>query len=200
MRAAGSVLRVAVHCSAALLRESIHAAIGEARDLALWWPDPSSPADLLLWAGRSGSELGGASPTGPRCGAVLLDIGGGIGPIGAGLHGFRGYLPPEADAERLRLCLRRVAGGQTDAPEPHLAPLVRALALGPLDDDESAILRLLALGRSQRQMQDALSMSARTLQRRIAGLSERLGGSSSPHLAAMAVALGLGWPWERDSP
>jgi DNA-binding CsgD family transcriptional regulator len=97
------------------------------------------------------------------------------------------------------LCLRRIAAGQPDAPEPYLVPLVRTLTLPPLDDEERGILRLMALGRSQREMQEALSMSARTLQRRIATLLSRLGGNSGGHLAAMAVALGVGWPWEPGS-
>jgi DNA-binding NarL/FixJ family response regulator len=58
------------------------------------------------------------------------------------------------------------------------------------------ILRLLALGRSQRQMEEALGISERTLQRRITGLQERLAGTCGHHLGAIAVALGLGWPWE----
>jgi DNA-binding CsgD family transcriptional regulator len=192
-------LRVVVLCAVTLLRERLDAAIRADSRVELCRPDASTPADLSLWAAGSGRDLQrlrAACRSTPRCGAVLLDTAGQIGPVGAGLHGFRGYLPPETDAERLRLCLRRVAAGQPDAPEPHLVALVRTLALPPLDEAERAILRLLALGRSQREMQDALSMSARTLQRRIADLQARLGGNSSSHLAAIAVALGVGSPWE----
>jgi DNA-binding NarL/FixJ family response regulator len=192
---------VAVLCATALLRDGLEAVVQAAPDLCLWAPQESQQPGVALWVAESGAGLHAlresALPV-PRHRAVLLDTAGRLGPRGAGLHGFLGYLPPEADADRLRLCLRRVADGQPDAPEPYLVTLVRTLAAAPLEELDRAILRRLALGRSQRQMEEALGVSERTLQRRITALQERLGGVCGHHLGAIAVALGLGWPWESE--
>jgi DNA-binding NarL/FixJ family response regulator len=194
-------VRVALLCATALLREGLQEVIHVAPDLRLWEPTVPGPPDVVLWVAESGAGLQvlRQSPfRDPWRGAVLLDTAGRLGPAGAGLQGFLGYLPPEVESDRLRLCLRRVAVGQPDAPEPHLGALVRALAAPPLEPLDQEILRLLALGRSQRQMEAALGISERTLQRRITALQERLAGSCGHHLGAIAVALGLGWPWDGE--
>jgi DNA-binding NarL/FixJ family response regulator len=190
---------VAVLCATALLREGVEGVIRAAPELCLWAPGEHGQPDVALWVAESGAGLQvlreAALPV-PGHRSVLLDTAGRLGPRGAGLHGFLGYLPPEVDAERLCLCLRRVADGQPDAPEPFLLALVRTLAAAPLEELDREILRRLALGRSQRQMEEALGISERTLQRRITALQERLQGTCGHHLGAIAVALGLGWAWE----
>jgi DNA-binding NarL/FixJ family response regulator len=195
------VIQVAVLCASALLREGLEEVIRAAPDLSVWEPGARGRPDAILWAAESGAGLQVLRETAfPDAGrrAVLLDTAGRLGPRVAALHGFLGYLPPEVDADRLHLCLRRVATGQPDAPEPYLVSLVRTLAAPPLEEPDRQILRLLALGRSQRQMEEALGISERTLQRRITALQERLAGTCGHHLGAIAVALGLGWPWEEE--
>jgi DNA-binding NarL/FixJ family response regulator len=190
---------VAVLCATALLREGVEAIVQAAPDLCLWMPEVSGQPKVALWVAESGAGLQvlrECALSVPARRAVLLDTAGRLGPRGAGLHGFWGYLPPEVDSDRLHLCLRRVATGQPDAPEPHLVALVRTLEAARLEELDREILRRLALGRSQRQMEEALGISERTLQRRITALQERLEGACGHHLGAIAVALGLGWPWE----
>src|SRR5262249_1552188 len=113
---------VAVLCATALLREGLEAVVRAAPDLCLWAPEAAGQPHRVLGAAESGAGLQvlreSALPV-PGRRAVLLDTAGRLGPRGAGLHGFLGYLPPEADADRLHLCLRRVADGQPDAPEPY---------------------------------------------------------------------------------
>jgi DNA-binding NarL/FixJ family response regulator len=195
------MISVAVLCATALLREGVEGVIRAAPELCLWAPEEHGQPDVALWVAESGAGLQvlreSVLPV-PGNRAVLLDTAGRLGPRGAGLHGFLGYLPPEVDAERLHLCLRRVAAGQPDAPEPHLVALVQTLAAARLEELDCEILRRLALGRSQRQMEEALGISERTLQRRITALQERLQGTCGHHLGAIAVALGLGWPWEDE--
>lgn len=201
--------KVAIRCAAGLLRDGLATAIAAAGDMSVLPPENAAPAeagmgrpaapaaDVALWVAESGAGLEAlGSPDLPRD-AVLFDVAGRLGPVVAGLHGFRGYLPPDVAAPRLLDCLRRVAAGQPDAPRPYLVPLVRALAAPPLTDLDCQILRLLALGRSQQEIEQALPLGRRTLQRHITRLLDRWEATDGHHLGAVAVAIGLGWPWER---
>jgi DNA-binding NarL/FixJ family response regulator len=201
-------ISVAVLCAARLLRENLASTIQVAPGMRLWQPQIDLPPDVILCVAESGAALQvlrqrarkqTALPY-PWRPAALLDAAGRLGAIGAGLHGFMGYVPPEAITDRLLMCLRRVAAAEPDAPRPHLVPLVRTLAAPPLDAEDREILRRLALGHSQREIKAALSMSERTHQRRITSLLRLLRARDSDHLGAVAVALGLGWPWELDEP
>src|SRR5262245_6813894 len=94
-------IQVAVLCAAALLREGLEEAIRAAPDLGVWEPGARERPDAILWVAESGAGLQvlceSALPDAGRP-AVLLDAAGRLGPMGAGLHGFLGYLPPEVDA------------------------------------------------------------------------------------------------------
>jgi len=94
--------------------------------------------------------------------------------------------------------LRRVATGHPDAPEPHLVSLVRALDAPPLDRLDLDILNRLARGETHQAIAAALVTSESTLQRHIRRLLLRLDANSGQHLAAVAVAKGLAWPWEAE--
>lgn len=190
-------IRVALFCAPTLLRDGLESVIERARDISLWQGDRDGRPDLLLWVAETGMDLSSAATCPERVSpGVLFDLAGRLGPVGAGIHGLRGYLPPEVDAERLLLCLRRVSTGEIDAPRPHLERLIRTLAAPPLDDLDRDTLRLLALGQSQAQITRALPLSERTLQRRITRLLDRFEAVDGHHLGAVAVALGLAWPWE----
>lgn len=91
-----------------------------------------------------------------------------------------------------------MAAGKPDAPRPHLAALLRALDAPPLEDVDRDILRLLALGCSQREIKGVLLLSERTLQRNVAVLTRLFDARSGPHLGAIAVQLGLGRAWEGE--
>jgi DNA-binding NarL/FixJ family response regulator len=176
--------------------------------MRLWQPGIDLQPDVILCVAESGAALQvlrqqsrkQTALSYPWRPAALLDSAGRLGAIGAGLHGFLGYLPPEASTDRLLMCLRRVGAAEPDAPRPHLVPLVRTLAAPPLDAEDREILRRLALGQSQREIKAALSMSERTHQRRITSLLKLLRARDSDHLGAVAVALGMGWPWELEEP
>lgn len=177
--------------------------MGESDDLRILSPDSPAPPDVSLWIAESGAgleSLRDAPYPEPMYGAVLFDSAGRIGPVVAGLRGFRGYLPPDVGLPRFLACLRRVSAGQTDAPRPYLVPLVRAMEAPPLTRLDCQILRLLALGWTQQQIKQALPIGQRTLQRHVTRLLDLWEATDGHHLGAVAVALGLGWPWEEATP
>jgi DNA-binding NarL/FixJ family response regulator len=194
-----SGVRVALACTTRLLEERLTELIDGAGGIHLWTPGAGGQPDVALLDGdrrAAPDDRGDSARQRWDCPAALLDTGGRVGPVGAALQGFQGYLPPETEPERLLLCLRRLARGYPDAPPPHLVPLVRTLAAPPLDEWDREILRHLALGRSQAQILRDMPMSERTLQRRVTRLLDAWDGTDGHHLGAIAVALGLGWPWE----
>jgi DNA-binding NarL/FixJ family response regulator len=136
----------------------------------------------------------------PRPNAGLYDLSGRLGPVAAGLHGFRGYAPPNVTAERLVRCLSRVAGGEVDAPRPHLVVLNRVLEAPPLNDQERQILQHLAWGRSHKAIITALGLKRRTFEDHLAKLIQLFEATGGHHLGAIAVALGLAAPFEHEPP
>lgn len=201
-RPPGSI-RVAVLCPAALFRESLEAAVRSAPDMQVVREEPGARADVVLCAAESGGGLRLLAPStrlGPAAGWVLLDTAGLLGPFCAGLRRFRGYCPPKVGAERLLTCVRRVAKGEIDAPRPHLVTLVRAIESPPLEERDMKILSLLALGRSNDEMVKEVPIKERTLQDHLHRLADWFGAADRYHLAAIAVALNLGWPFEEEPP
>src|SRR6266536_1268654 len=106
---------VAVLCVARLLRECLEQIVRAAPDLRLWQPETHGRPSVVLCATASGAGLQTLrrSPLlDPWPHAVLFDLAGRLGPVGAGIHRFLGYLPPNVEEDRLLRCLRRVANGE----------------------------------------------------------------------------------------
>jgi DNA-binding NarL/FixJ family response regulator len=194
---------IAVFCTAVILHVHLESVIRGAPDLQVWRQGMPEEPDVALCAVGSGADLLSwrSSPfSNPGHRAVLYSLSDSPGVLGAGLHRFRGYCPPDADEERLRQCVRRVARGQADAPHEHLATLIRLLEAPPLDDRDLKVLRLLALGRSNQQIVKEAPIGERRLGDRLSYMEALFEAESSRHLAAIITALGLGWPYEDGVP
>jgi hypothetical protein len=193
---------VAVLCAADIVRADLEQIIRASVELSVWSPDSARPPKVVLCAAGSGTALRSMlrSPLlDPWPSAVLYDLCGGLGPLSAGLHRFRGYAPPDVTSGRLLRGLSRVAGGEIDAPRSHLATLHRVLEEPPLDDEEKKILQLLAWGRSHDQIITALRLKKRTFEDHLQQLIDLFEATSGQHLGSIAVALDLAVPFE-DAP
>ena len=107
--------------------------------------------------------------------------------------GARGYLFKDSAHLELIEAVRAAAAG-----EQHLAPAVAA-GLKQKDEDDSPVLspretdvlRLMALGHTNREIGEHLSLSVRTVETHRAHIQQKLGLSSRPDLTRYALAHGL---------
>lgn len=107
--------------------------------------------------------------------------------------GAKGYLFKDVAHLELIEAVRAAAAG-----EQHLAPAVAAglkdgngeeePALSPRETD---VLRLMALGHTNREIGEGLSLSVRTVETHRAHIQQKLGLSSRPELTRYALAHGL---------
>jgi two-component system, NarL family, response regulator NreC len=107
--------------------------------------------------------------------------------------GAKGYLFKDSAHLELIEAVRAAAGG-----EQHLAPAVAAglkdqgkeerPVLSPRETD---VLRLMALGHTNREIGERLSLSVRTVETHRAHIQQKLGLSSRPELTRYALANGL---------
>lgn len=108
--------------------------------------------------------------------------------------GASGYLFKDSAHLELIEAVRAAAAG-----ERHLAPAVAAgLKKDGSDDDkpvlsprETEVLKLMALGHTNREIGEQLSLSVRTVETHRAHIQQKLGLSSRPELTRYALANGL---------
>ena len=107
--------------------------------------------------------------------------------------GAKGYLFKDAAHLELIEAVRAAAVG-----EQHLAPAVAAgLKNGGADEErvlsprETDVLKLMALGHTNREIGEQLSLSVRTVETHRAHIQQKLGLSSRPELTRYALAHGL---------
>jgi two-component system response regulator NreC len=107
--------------------------------------------------------------------------------------GAKGYLFKDAAHLELIEAVRAAAAG-----ERHLAPAVAAgLKNGEAEDDpvlsprETDVLKLMALGHTNREIAEQLSLSVRTVETHRAHIQQKLGLSSRPELTRYALTHGL---------
>lgn len=107
--------------------------------------------------------------------------------------GAKGYLFKDAAHLELIEAVRAAAAG-----EQHLAPAVAAgLKNGEADEErvlsprETDVLKLMALGHTNREIGEQLSLSVRTVETHRAHIQQKLGLSSRPELTRYALAHGL---------
>lgn len=107
--------------------------------------------------------------------------------------GAKGYLFKDAAHLELIEAVRAAAAG-----EQHLAPAVAAgLKDGEGDEErvlsprETDVLKLMALGHTNREIGEQLSLSVRTVETHRAHIQQKLGLSSRPELTRYALAHGL---------
>jgi two-component system, NarL family, response regulator NreC len=131
----------------------------------------------------------------PRTQVVLLTMERDLTLAHRGLDaGASGYLFKDSAHLELIEAVRAAAAG-----ERHLAPAVAAglKSEGDTDDKpvlsprETDVLKLMALGHTNREIGDQLSLSVRTVETHRAHIQQKLGLSSRPELTRYALANGL---------
>lgn len=107
--------------------------------------------------------------------------------------GAKGYLFKDAAHLELIEAVRAAAAG-----EQHLAPTVAAGLKDGKDSErpdlsprETDVLKLMALGHTNREISEQLSLSVRTVETHRAHIQQKLGLSSRPELTRYALAHGL---------
>ncbi len=107
--------------------------------------------------------------------------------------GAGGYLFKDSAHLELIEAVRAAAAG-----ERHLAPAVAAGLKNNTDEDkpvlsprETDVLKLMALGHTNREIGEQLSLSVRTVETHRAHIQQKLGLSSRPELTRYALANGL---------
>lgn len=103
--------------------------------------------------------------------------------------GAAGYLLKQAAERKLTEAIRIAAGGGSYI-DPELGGAMAKLEADPLDDlgeRERELLRLLALGHTNREIGEQLFLSVRAIEVNRAKLLEKLGISSRPDLVRFAI-------------
>ena len=107
--------------------------------------------------------------------------------------GAAGYVLKQAAERQLTEAIRIAAGGGSYV-DPELCGALAKLEADPLDglsERERELLRLLALGHTNREIGERLFLSVRAIEVNRAKLLEKLGIESRPELVRFAIANGI---------
>jgi two-component system response regulator NreC len=107
--------------------------------------------------------------------------------------GAAGYVLKQAAERQLTAAIRAAAGGGSYI-DPELGGAVAQLGADPLDelgDRDRELLRLLALGHTNREIGEQLYLSVRAVEVNRSKLLEKLGLGSRPELVRFAIANGV---------
>lgn len=114
---------------------------------------------------------------------------------GAIRAGASGYLLKDADADELRRAIKAAAAGQVQLSPKAAERLVREIRAPDspekLTDRETAVLRLLALGKANKQISRELGIGDTTVKTHVSNILAKLGLSSRTQAALHAVRIGL---------
>ena len=128
----------------------------------------------------------------PAARAVVLSAYGGEERVGAALaRGARSYVLKGTPAAEIVATLRAVAAGEVRLPAAVAAGLGRALAPSALTARERDVLRLIAAGRSNKEVASELSISERTVKYHVTEIFSRLGVQNRAEAVATAARRGL---------
>lgn len=107
--------------------------------------------------------------------------------------GAAGYVLKQAADRQLREAIRTAAGGGSFI-DPELGAALAKLEADPLEDlseRDLELLRLVALGHTNREIGEQLFLSVRAIEVNRSKLLERLGFDSRPQLVRFAIANGV---------
>jgi two-component system, NarL family, response regulator NreC len=116
--------------------------------------------------------------------------------------GAAGYVLKQAAERQLREAIRTAAAGGSFI-DPELGGALAKLEADPLEDlgeRELQLLRLIALGHTNREIGEQLYLSVRAIEVNRAKLFEKLGVESRPELVRFAIAHGVIAPGDAGSP
>jgi two-component system, NarL family, response regulator NreC len=150
--------------------------------------------DVNLPDGLAVDAVGELREHSPRTEIVLLTMERDLTLARRGLDaGAKGYLFKDSAHLELIEAVRAAAGG-----ERYLAPAVATMLKKGGDSDrpvlsprETEVLKLMALGHTNREIGELLSLSVRTVETHRAHLQQKLGLSSRPELTRYALEKGL---------
>ncbi|HEU5105587.1 MAG TPA: response regulator transcription factor [Solirubrobacterales bacterium] len=174
--------------------------VGEAGDLAAARTVAAAAAptvlvlDVNLPDGLAVDALGDLRALAPDAGIVLLTMERDLSLARAALEeGALAYLFKDAAHLELIEAVRAAAAGRRYLP----AAVAAGLTKGAGDDDqplsprETEVLRLMALGHTNREVAEQLDLSIRTVETHRAHIQQKLGLSSRPELTRYALDHGL---------
>ncbi len=105
--------------------------------------------------------------------------------------GALGYLLKGSPIDEIERAIRTVAGGQSYV-DPRLASRVLAISTAPrLTAREREVLRLVAGGKSNKEIASALGVSERTIKFHVTSILTKLGAENRAQAAATAAQRGL---------
>lgn len=116
--------------------------------------------------------------------------------------GAAAYVLKQAADRQLREAIRAAAGGRSFV-DPELGGALAKLEADPLEglgEREVDLLRLVALGHTNREIAEQLFLSVRAIEVNRAKLLEKLGIESRPELVRFAIANGVIGPSETPNP
>ena len=109
--------------------------------------------------------------------------------------GAIGYLLKDTEAHELRRAIKAAAGGQVQLSPQAAARLIREVVAPEsrqsLTDRETEVLRLLAQGRSNKEIARVLSIGEQTVKTHVAHILSKLEMSSRTQAALYAIQTGL---------
>ena len=109
--------------------------------------------------------------------------------------GAIGYLLKDTEAHELRKAIKAAAAGQVQLSPQAAARLIREVVTPerpqPFTERETDVLRLLAQGRSNKEIARSLSIGEQTVKTHVAHILSKLGMSSRAQAALYAVHVGL---------
>jgi DNA-binding NarL/FixJ family response regulator len=115
--------------------------------------------------------------------------------IGAVRAGAIGYLLKDTEADDLRRAIKAAADGQVQLSPKAAARLMREVRAPDspeaLTERETDVLRLLAQGKSNKEIAHLLSLSEKTVKTHVSNILAKLGVPSRTQAALYAVRIGL---------
>ena len=109
--------------------------------------------------------------------------------------GAIGYLLKDTQAEELRRAIKAAAAGQVQLSPQSAARLMREVRAPEspekLTERETDVLRLLALGRANKEIALELNIGEKTVKTHVSGILRKLGVPSRTQAALYAVRIGL---------
>jgi len=141
--------------------------------------------DLFLGE-RSGAELCEAIRScSPQTRVLLISGVGWISPQAARTAGASGFVSKDWSADEVAMAVRMVGKGMTVFGRQEEAPAT------PLSEREREVLALIASGRTNREIADALFLSPHTVKEHASALYRKLGVKNRAEAARRAERLGL---------
>jgi DNA-binding NarL/FixJ family response regulator len=111
--------------------------------------------------------------------------------ISAGVHG---YLPQQCEESELRAALRALGAGQRYFNQELLARAAWSLQQESFTRRESDVLKLLALGCSNKQIARDLDIGLGTVKTHVKSLFHKLGATARTHAVVLATQRGIVTP------